>query len=48
MGTEINLTRSEAWHIVQVMKDRGTSHCQECQNIHDKLKEWIEESDSQN
>ncbi len=34
----MDVTKEETWHIYQVMKERGASHCKECEKIFDKLK----------
>ena len=33
----MKLNKVEIWHIRQVMRERGISHCQECKNIEKKL-----------
>ncbi len=33
----MEISRNDVWHILQVMKDRGTSHCQECADIKKRL-----------
>ena len=40
---KIQITKEEAWHIIQTMNEREVGHCKFCANLLKKLKEKFEE-----
>ncbi len=43
----MELTKEEMWHIIQVMRNRGVSHCEFCKDLLIKLEEDYKPSEVQ-
>ncbi len=41
----MEISKSDAWHILHVMRDRGISHCLECRDIEKRLNDALEVQD---
>lgn len=41
MKKKIEVEASELWHMLQIMKERGTGHCKECESIYKRLIEQL-------